>query len=489
VIAGLGVLSAVLYAALALLSTRSGLDPLRLHLPVFAAAFLLYLLALRLVGSGRARGRAALALILGSGLVFRLLVLWTPVYLSSDPYRYLWDGRVQWAGVNPYRHAPAAPELQWLRDPAVHPHINRPHAVTVYPPAAEWLFALAAKTTSGTLPAWRLCLLGIDALTVGLLLRLLGQLGAPGEAALAYWWSPLVVSEGIQAGHVDLALIPLMLLALGWRMAGSSGRAGVALGGAVLVKLYPAILVLAWWRRGDWRWPAAVAATATLGYLPYALTIGWGALGFLPTYLSDPYEDNNIGLRALLTYPLGFTDPLVRGSAMALLFGLLALLLVWIARTRRPDGAGLWRAAASAVGAYVLLVPTAMHPWYVLWLVPFLCIRPSPPALFFTGAVTLSYVQYLVEPQILPAWVWLAEYGTLYALLFREWQAGRLGMDTRSPGGQAPAQAPANGLSPAGLVPAGAPRAGLAPADPSPAGPGQAGLDAAAPGPAGATAP
>jgi len=121
-------------------------------------------------------------------------------------------------------------------------------------------------------------------------------------------------------------------------------------------------------------------------------------------------------------------------------------LLVGIARTRRPDGAGLWRAAASAVGAYLLLVPTAMHPWYVLWLVPFLGVRPSPAALFFTGAVTLSYVQYLVEPQTMPAWVWLAEYGTLYALLLRERRAGRLGM-------------------------------------------GQAALEAAAPSPAGATAP
>ena len=445
-IAGLGALSAALYAAGAPLSAWLGLDPLRVHLPVFAAAFLLYLLALRLVWSGRSRGSAVLAWILGFALVFRLLVLGTPVYLSSDPYRYLWDGRVQWAGVNPYRYAPAAPELQWLRDPAVHPHINRPHAVTVYPPAAEWLFALAAKATSGTLPGWRLCLLGIDAVTVGLLLRLLGRFDVPREAVLAYAWSPLVVFEGIQAGHVDLALIPLVLLALGWRMAGSSGRAGVALGSAVLVKLYPAILVLAWWRCGDRRWPATVAATVALGYLPYASTVGWGALGFLPTYLSDPYEDNNIGLRALLTYPFGVTDPVVRGSAMALLFGLLALLLVGIARTRRPDGAGLWRAAASAVGAYLLLVPTAMHPWYVLWLVPFLCVRPSPAALFFTGAVTLSYVQYLVEPQTMPAWVWLAEYGTLYALLLRERRAGRLGM-------------------------------------------GQAALEAAAPSPAGATAP
>src|SRR6516162_807701 len=112
-IAGLGALSAALYAAGAPLSAWLGLDPLRVHLPVFAAAFLLYLLALRLVWSGRSRGSAVLAWILG----FRLLVLGTPVYLSSDPYRYLWDGRVQWAGVNPYRYAPAAPELQWLRDP------------------------------------------------------------------------------------------------------------------------------------------------------------------------------------------------------------------------------------------------------------------------------------------------------------------------------------------------------------------------------------
>jgi alpha-1,6-mannosyltransferase len=489
VIAGLGVLSAALYAAVPPLSAWLGLEPLQLHLPAFGAAFLLYLLALRLVWSGRARGHATLAVVLGFGLVFRLLVLWTPVYLSDDAYRYLWDGRVQWTGVNPYRYAPAAPELQWLRDPAVHLHINRPNAVTVYPPAAEWLFAFAAKATSGTLPGWRLLLLGVDALTVGLLLRLLRRLGAPAEAVLAYAWSPLVVFEGIQSGHVDLALVPLVLVALGWRMAGSSWRAGVALGGAVLMKLYPAILVLAWWRRGDWRWPAAVAATVALGYLPYAATVGWGALGFLPTYLGDPYEDANIGLRALVTYPFGFTNPLVRGTAMALFFALSTMALVHIARTRRPGAVGLWRATALAVGAYLLLVPTAMHPWYVLWLVPFLCVRPSRAALFFTGGVTLSYIHYLVDPRSLPMWAWLAEYGTLYALLLWEWRAGRLGLGAPSPGGEVPTHPSVNGPSPAGLVPAGPPRAGLAPADLPTVVRGQAGLDAGSPGSAGATVP
>ena len=426
-LAGVGALSAAVYASAMPLSAWLGVEPLRLHLPVFGAAFALYLLALGLVVRGGAAGRGALGVILGSALVFRILLVWTPVYLSSDPYRYLWDGRVQWAGVSPYRYPPAAPELAMLRDPEVYPQINRPTAVTVYPPAAQWLFALAAAVTPGTLPGWRVLLLLADTVTVVLLLRLLGRLGAPAEAVLAYAWSPLVLFEGIQAGHMDLVMIPVVLLALIWRMDGSSGRAGLALGVAVLMKLYPAILLLAWWRKGDWRLPAAVVATVGLGYLPYAATVGLGALGFLPTYVSSPYEDFNLGLRALLTYPFGLSDPVVRGAAMTLLFTLLAGLLIWIARTSRHDAGGLWRATALAVGAYVLLVPTAMHPWYVLWVVPLLCFRPSPALLFFSGAVTLSYVQYLIEPETLPWWAWLAEYGPLYALLAYEWRTGRFG--------------------------------------------------------------
>ncbi|MGH7403737.1 MAG: hypothetical protein ACREKQ_14995, partial [Candidatus Rokuibacteriota bacterium] len=126
-------------------------------------------------------------------------------------------------------------------------------------------------------------------------------------------------------------------------------------------------------------------------------------------------------------YPFGLSDPLVRGAAMTLHFTLLAAVLFWIARTSRHDAAGLWRATALAVGAYVLLVPTAMHPWYVLWVVPLLCFSPSPALLFFSAAVALSYTQYLVEPETLPWWAWLAEYAPFYALLVWEWSTGRFG--------------------------------------------------------------
>ena len=200
-------------------------------------------------------------------------------------------------------------------------------------------------------------------------------------------------------------------------------RAGIALGAAVLIKLYPLVLLPAWWRPRDWRFPAAVAATVALGYVPHVATVGLGALGFLPEYLGRA-EDHNIGLRALLTYPLGLTGELPRAVAMALLFVLIAGVVAWVGRANGGDTAGMTRAGALAVGTYLLLVPTSMHPWYTLWIVPFLCFRLWPAWLYWSGAVTLSYMSYVVEPAPIPWWAWLAEYGPLYALLLHSgWRA------------------------------------------------------------------
>jgi hypothetical protein len=412
----LGIVSAVAYATALPGAYRPDVAPLAAHVVVFGVLFVLYLAGIRIALGPTGRARGALGLVLGFGLLFRLLMLPTPVYLSSDVYRYLWDGRVQVAGINPYRYPPDAAPLVDLRDDQIHPEINRPWAPTVYPPAAQWLFALMATIAPNSLPGWRVLLLSLEAATIILLVRLLRRLGAPDAAVIVYAWSPLVVFEGVQAGHVDVAVIPLVLLALGWRQQGSSVRAGVALGVATLLKLYPAVLVLAWWRRGDFRFPATAASTIGLGYLPYAASLGVGALGFLPEYFAS-HEDHNIGLRALLTFPFGLTGETPRAVAMGALFAVMLAALIAIARRRGPEPEGSWEAATLAAGAYLLLVPTSMHPWYVMWIVPFLTIAPSPAWVYFSGAVTLSYLKYVAEPEPFPWWAWAAEYLPLYTLL------------------------------------------------------------------------
>ncbi len=413
----LGILSAAVYALAVPIAGWLAMEPLACHPAVVAVLLALYLVALWLVLRRLPSTPRLLAVILGFALLFRALMLTTPVYLSSDLYRYLWDGRVQWAGHNPYRYPPAAVELEELRDPALHPHINRPTAVTAYPPGAQWLFALAARLAPGSILGWRLVLLSVEIGTFIVLLRLLRRVGAPATAVLAYAWSPLVVFEGVQAGHVDLAMILFVLLALAARLEGSSMRAGVLLGIAVLIKVYPALLVAAWWRRHDWRFPATVGATVALGYLPYAVTVGVGAIGFLPSYFLDRREDFNVGLRALLTWALGLSAELPRRVAIVLLLVGVAAALTWIGRAHARGRYTPWHAAALAIGVWLVFGPFSVHPWYVLWMVPFLCVQPSPPWLYFSGAVVLSYAEYLVQSGGLPWWAWLGEYGPFYALL------------------------------------------------------------------------
>src|SRR5207249_10752090 len=117
----------------------------------------------------RPDARLLLGLVLAFALLFRLSLLGSPVVLSSDVYRYLWDGRVQWAGISPHRYPPTDAELVPLRDETIHPRINRPTKPTVYPPGAHAAFAPAALVSPNNLPARRESLLSSEPLPERLL--------------------------------------------------------------------------------------------------------------------------------------------------------------------------------------------------------------------------------------------------------------------------------------------------------------------------------
>lgn len=449
-ILALGLLSVPGYAIDLKAAVGSGMHGMTWYVLLFAAQFALYLAGSWLVLALAARDRVALTIILAFGVLFRLVVVATPVQLSSDPYRYLWDGRVQQAGVSPYRYAPAAPELAHLRDEAIHPNINRPSKRTVYPPGAEMLFALVAAVAPGSLVGWRLFLLGCEIVTGGLLLRLLRRMRRPPTGVILYAWAPLAIYEGVQAAHVDVAFLPPLLLALLWRQEGRMTAAGLALGAAVLIKLYPAVLLIAWWRRGDWRLPAACLGALGAGYLPYAWPVGLGVLGFLPEYFSSG-EDFNIGLRWFLT--AGVPHEVVRGIAMLGLFGLLAWVLTRIRRGLREGADGVFAAGFAAAGAYLVLVPTALHAWYAVWIVPFLTITPAVSWLWFSGAITLSYLDYAWRPTPFPLWARALEFLPLWALL--GWEHRRaiglaLGAPARDPDRREATTAEASSLGASG---------------------------------------
>ena len=86
-----------------------------------------------------------------AGIVFRLCLVFSIPALSDDIYRYVWDGRVQWAGINPYEFAPVAEELAHVRDALIFPKINHPELPTIYPPIAQIAFWVGYGISGGIL--------------------------------------------------------------------------------------------------------------------------------------------------------------------------------------------------------------------------------------------------------------------------------------------------------------------------------------------------
>src|SRR5258708_8292399 len=212
-----------------------------------------------------------------------LLLPGTP--FSNDLFRYIWDGRVQAAGINPYLYVPTDAALSALRDAAIYPFINRAdYAPTIYPPSSQIVFHLITRISQAPI-TMKAAMVAFEGLAVWTMLQLLALRGLPRSRILLYAWHPLPLWEFARSGHVDIVAIAFLMLAFLASERGSAILAGVALGAAVLAKYFPVVTGPALYKRWDWRLPIAFAATIVALYLPY-IGIGAKVFGFLGGYIS-----------------------------------------------------------------------------------------------------------------------------------------------------------------------------------------------------------
>jgi alpha-1,6-mannosyltransferase len=353
--------------------------------------------------------RPALALILGTAVLLRLIALAAPVFLSDDINRYIWDGRVQAAGINPYRYVPTDPELEPLRDPLIFPNINRNnYAPTIYPPVAQMLFLVASRFGE-TAPAVKLVFVTIEAVGIGTLLFILRTAGRPPEHILLYAWHPLPVWEIAGSGHVDAGVVTFTVLALAAAISGRHVWSAVALAAGTVIKFFPLVLVPALWRptksnSGDWPLPAAFIAIIVAAYLPY-IGVGSRALGFLPGYLAEENLGSGSGFWLLCIARRAITIPLTAylGLAVSVMAG---LAIGALRRRPEPRSCLNW---ATALGTAALFFASPHYPWYFVWLVALLTAAPWWPAWWLTLAAVLLYWDH--KTGNIPSWVGFTLYG------------------------------------------------------------------------------
>jgi hypothetical protein len=396
------VLGIVMLVALTICSRKFGSMGAPSFMIPLAIAGIAYILSVRELFSTPTVPRRVVFIGLALAALWHLPFLLTPPGSDDDIHRYLWDGRVQRFGYNPYLAVPSDPVLVGLHTRETRT-LNNPDLPSPYPPGAE-LFFRAVTAVHESIFTLKVAFVLCDVAIVLVLLDILRRSRHGAHWVLVYAWNPLLAIEVAGSGHVDIVGALLLLVSFAalerrWRTV-----AALAFGLAVAVKFLPIVLLPLYWRRIRIRDAALAVVVVGFLYLPFFShgRIPFGSLGtFVRTFrFNDP-------LFAMLERVAA--PQLVTG--LAVLVGVLAAIWLRTESKAWSPVAVAWSMAAS------LLCAPVVYPWYLLWLLPFLRSTSTVPLVLWTVSVLPTYyvwhLRAVGRPWIVPGWIMLLEYGSV----------------------------------------------------------------------------
>lgn len=398
-------LGAALCAALTVCSRNFGDRGGPGFMASLTVAGIAYLLAVRELFVTPVFSRRFVVIGLAMAAVWQVEFLRLPPGADDDIHRYVWDGRLQRLGYNPYLVAPSDPAVKVLHTPETR-NLNNPDLPSPYPPGAQLFFRSVTAIRESTF-AFKIAFVVCEFAIVLLLLDLLRRTQHPAHLVLAFAWNPLLAVEVAGSGHIDILGALLLVVSGAALVRRWQATAAVALGLAVAVKFLPLVLVPIYWKRVRIR--DAVLATVAVGalYVPF-LNHGRISTGSLGTYVQT-FRFNGPVFAALdRVAPAQFL------AGLALLAGFATA--IWLRRLRAEWSAEqfAWPMAAS------LFCAPVVFPWYLLPLLPFLMSASTLLIIMWTVSIIPIYVQWhlraLGHPWgALPGWVMVVEYGCVAA--------------------------------------------------------------------------
>ncbi len=367
-----------------------------------AVAGLAYLLTIRELFSAPEFPKHVILFGLALSALWHFQFLRMPPGVDDDIHRYVWDGRVQRLGYNPYIVVPSDLALAGLHTPETRT-LNNPEVPSPYPAGAQLFFRAVTSIHESTF-ALKVAFVICDFAIVFVLLDVLRRTRQGEHWVLAYAWHPLLAIEVAGSGHVDIVGVLLLLVSAASLVRRWRAVAAISFGLAVAVKFLPIVLLPLYWKRVRLRDAALAAIGIALLYAPF-LNHGRIPIGSLGTYVQRfRFNDPVFATLERVAAP-----QFVAG--LALLVGFLTA--IWM-RKKRAEGSAeafAWPMAAS------LFCAPVVYPWYLLWILPFLRSTSTLPILVWTLSILPTYyvwhLRTVGRPWLVPDWIVILEYGSV----------------------------------------------------------------------------
>ncbi len=466
------IFSEIFYLALLQLDAVNGLTPVLTFWLEMGALFVVYGLATVLVNRTDQFKKSILFLIIFGTILFRLTLLPAGLPFDATPsekfealqtdlsgqevtferfqlfdndiWRYLWDGHVWAAGINPYQYPPADEKLddlagetisndedfpeteseisstakstdeinpRWLD---IRENINYPSVTTVYPPMMQFVFRLANSIAPGSVLMMKIILIICELIGLVFLGLTLKRLELPVSRIILYAWNPLMIKVFAGSGHADSVLMMWLCVSIYFVICQKKTLAAVSFGFAILAKLSPVFLLPFVVRRIGWLRSLLIGFVVLIGYLPFRDAGQNLFAGFLK--FAREWQFN----AGLFTFLRWFLEMFV-GDGADIARKICAILIVaiigWLVWKDDLSDRAFLKSSAVGLGILVVLSPTVM-PWYLSWVLPIAVLAKQNIWFYFSAIVLVAF--HIIIDQNEYGLALVFEYGLLTILFYGE---------------------------------------------------------------------
>ncbi len=359
--------------------------------------------------------KSQLLVILISFFLLKIMFVNTEPVGSDDYYRYIWDGKVQANGINPFLYAPNDQALSELHSELLPEKVSYPNIKTIYFPVSQWLFTLSYWISGENAVGLKIFYLLFELVILLSLYALLNKFLINKKFLLIYAALPLITFQFFIDAHIDLVGVALMIASVAFYFYNNKLLSYILLGLSLSVKPTGFLLIPFYFQNEvniKQKIQSILLPTSVfiITLVPYILTatpldtlinysINWTFNGMI-------YHSLNIFINDNLTVRL-----------LCGIFYLLFLIFSFISKTDLMNKIYLSL-------FFLMIFSPVVHPWYLIWFAVLLPIVRSYSGIYFVSAISLTSFSIL-RYQLTGVWeeyTWalLAQYVPLLIIFYYE---------------------------------------------------------------------